>query len=601
MNPPVSSDYILQEAKPIIAGFYNKLKKAYKDFEFKKEEELGLIYQDYLDYAMKKYSTIKTLLYKNEGKYLYNFYEHVDLESHYTDSISTENTENIFTASKNIILSGTGGIGKSMLVKHIFLDQINRGTSVPVFIELKSLNDFNNEEKTLIDFIYSEVSNHHLKLSQEYFLNTLEFGRYTIIFDGLDEVISSKRGWLDNSIKSFVSLYEKNRYVISSRPSEEFIGWQSFVEYKLKRLTKNQSLALINKLDYDIKIKKQFAKELKNHLYDNHESFASIPLLLTIMLITFEAGASIPDNLTDFYSQAFYTLYQRHDASKSGYKRELKAKLALEEFKAVLSYIGMKTFINGQVDFDVSVVSGMIAKYSEKNNIQLNSDYFIHDATNSACMMIQEGTNLKFSHRSFQEFFAALGIVQLDDNLQSKILVQWVKVDSNNVSAHKTFLNSLFSIQKERTFKNLCIPIIKMMETQFFSLESIEKINESSFKYFTRHQTRDGKEELRFQLTESHRFYFSLEFLIFSNLGIDILSISDYLKMEEYEKKILLGMEPDERKYYEQFNDLEKIILNQWVEEWYLRRHTYLLDWADGYIRSVTTRKRTLQSLMEEI
>lgn len=58
--------------------------------------------------------------------------------------------------------------------------------------------------------------------------------------------------------------------------------------------------------------------------------------------MTYEAGASIPNNLTDFYNQAFYTLYQRHDASKSGYKRELKAKLTPEEFRNILAYIGLK-------------------------------------------------------------------------------------------------------------------------------------------------------------------------------------------------------------------------------------------------------------------
>ena len=89
-------------------------------------------------------------------------------------------------------------------------------------------------------------------------------------------------------------------------------------------------------------LKNKFAKELKDTLYDNHESFASIPLLLTIMLMTYEDGASIPNNLTDFYNLAFYTLYQKHDASKSGYKRELKSNLSLEQFKEALSYLAMK-------------------------------------------------------------------------------------------------------------------------------------------------------------------------------------------------------------------------------------------------------------------
>ena len=37
-----------------------------------------------------------------------------------------------------------------------------------------------------------------------------------VIFDGLDEVNPSKRSWLDREIKEFVTLYNENRYVLSS-------------------------------------------------------------------------------------------------------------------------------------------------------------------------------------------------------------------------------------------------------------------------------------------------------------------------------------------------------------------------------------------------
>ena len=159
-------------------------------------------------------------------------------------------------------MTGTGGIGKSMLVKHIFINQIQQATSIPIFIELKSLNDFEFSENELVDFNYQEVRNHHLNLVKEYFTGTLDAGRYTIIFDGLDEVNPTKRSWLDEEIKKFVTLYNNNRYILSSRPSEEFIGWNQFAEYGIKKLNKNQALALINKLNYDDREKRRFYREL---------------------------------------------------------------------------------------------------------------------------------------------------------------------------------------------------------------------------------------------------------------------------------------------------------------------------------------------------
>lgn len=603
MSIPVPfGDIIEKEVITNIPKIYQKLKQIYKDLQFKTEEELGVVYQNYLKLTYDKYSKVKTLLYKNEGKFIYDFYEHVYLSSADLEKLETDNTEQLFNKSSNIILTGTGGIGKSMLVKHIFINQIQQATSIPIFIELKSLNDFEFLENRLIDFIYQEIRNHHLDLEKQYFEVTLNAGRYTIIFDGLDEVNPSKRSWLDREIKEFVTLYNENRYVLSSRPSEEFIGWNQFIEYKISKMDKVQALALINKLKYDEKVKKLFYKELKSHLYDTHKSFASIPLLLTIMLMTYEAGASIPNNLTDFYNQAFYTLYQRHDASKSGYKRELKAKLTPEEFRNILAYIGLKTFFDGKVDFDRTTLDDIITKYCLKNNFELKTNDIVYDATHSACMMLQEGVSLKFSHRSFQEYFAAVGINQLDDKLQRQILVKWSEADRNNIRSHRTFMNALFTIQKERTFKNLCIPIIESMDEKYRRMGDITEKISTCFKYFLcSKDNRENKPELRFLLTNEVYYYFSLQFLIFDNIGVDILSISVFESIKKLEASIVSNWKIDERKNYNMLTDDEKCLINKWVNGWYFSRHNYLKEWSIKFIEETTTQKRSLQNIIDSI
>ena len=603
MSIPVPfGDIIEKEVITNIPKIYQKLKQIYKDLQFKTEEELGIVYQNYLKFTYDKYSKVKTLLYKNEGKFIYDFYEHVYLSSSDLEKLETDNTEQIFNKSSNIILTGTGGIGKSMLVKHIFINQIQQATSIPIFIELKSLNDFEFLNNRLVDFIYQEIRNHHLDLEKQYFEVTLNAGRYTIIFDGLDEVNPSKRSWLDREIKEFVTLYNENRYVLSSRPSEEFIGWNQFIEYEISKMDKVQALALINKLNYDEKVKKRFYKELKGHLYDTHKSFASIPLLLTIMLMTYEAGASIPNNLTDFYNQAFYTLYQRHDASKSGYKRELKAKLTPEEFRNILAYIGLKTFFEGKVDFDRTTLDDIITKYCLKYNLELKTNDIVYDATHSACMMLQEGVSLKFSHRSFQEYFAAVGVNQLDDKLQKQILIRWSEADRNNIRSHRTFMNALFTIQKERTFKNLCIPIIESMDEKYRRMgDTTERIS-TCFKYFIcSKDSRENKLELGFLLTNEVHFYFSLQFLIFDNIGVDILSISNYESIEKLEASIVSNWEIDKRKYYNQLTEVEKNLINKWVNGWYFSRHNYLKEWSIKFIEETTTQKRSLQNIIDSI
>ncbi len=63
--------------------------------------------------------------------------------------------------------------------------------------------------------------------------------------------------------------------------------WNQFEELYSNPLSKEQALSLIKKIEYDQNIKEKFYKELDEYLYDKYETFASNPLLLTIMLLTF--------------------------------------------------------------------------------------------------------------------------------------------------------------------------------------------------------------------------------------------------------------------------------------------------------------------------
>ena len=40
-----------------------------------------------------------------------------------------------------IIIQGTGGIGKSTLMEHLFINELEQKSLIPVFLELKDIND----------------------------------------------------------------------------------------------------------------------------------------------------------------------------------------------------------------------------------------------------------------------------------------------------------------------------------------------------------------------------------------------------------------------------------------------------------------------------
>ena len=44
-------------------------------------------------------------------------------------------------------------------------------------------------------------------------------------------------------------------------------------------------------------------------------------------------------------------------------------------------------------------------------------------------MLVRDGLNLRFAHRSFQEYFAAYYTTQLDDITQKSLIFRWLKED----------------------------------------------------------------------------------------------------------------------------------------------------------------------------
>ena len=85
--------------------------------------------------------------------------------------------------------------------------------------------------------------------------------------------------------------------LISSRPDSRFSSWEEFYRYGVKPLTKKKALNLIGQLEYDQELKDKFLIALDENLYEDHESFSSNPLLLTMMLLTYEQIAEIPNKI----------------------------------------------------------------------------------------------------------------------------------------------------------------------------------------------------------------------------------------------------------------------------------------------------------------
>ncbi len=443
---------------PLISKIANKLKITYNEAKI----DLEIPFEDYLTKSYEKYSKIKTIIYGIEPKKLYDFFEIPFLKKG-SNIIKPTTTKILTDLSKFLIIEGSGGIGKSTLMKHLFLSELKLKDYIPIFIELK---DFNEEgHLDLEKLLLKKLNQFHNTFQEEYLDYALQSGCFLFLLDGYDELYSENQKEFFKKLNDFCDKYPENHYILSSRPysESEFIEFQRFTVLKAVSFTKEQAISLITKIEYpDEELKDKFIRDLESGLYDRHKSFASNPLLLNIMLSTYNDYAEIPQKLHLFYYQAFDTMLSKHDATKS-YRRKMLSDLSSDTFKECFAIFCFLTYQKAKTEFTFPEINEIFKKFPPRIKNVLNIGDFIDDLGNALCVLYREGNRYKFTHRSFQEYFVAYFLnIQTDSKMRdySFLLIESGKFST---SADSVF-PMLEDMSTQRFNNNILIPLLNKFE-----------------------------------------------------------------------------------------------------------------------------------------
>ena len=456
---------------PIISKTTDKFKTLYNEAKI----YLEIPFQAYLTNSYEKYSKIKTIIYGIEPKRLYDFFEIPFLKKG-SNIIKPTTTKVLTDLSKFLIIEGSGGIGKSTLMKHLFLNELELRDYIPIFIELK---DFNEEgHLDLEKLLLKKLNQFHNTFQEEYLAYALHSGCFLFLLDGYDELYSESQKDFFKKLDDFCDKYPENHYILSSRPysESEFIDFQRFTVLKAVPFTKEQAIRLITKIEYpDKELKNKFIRDLESGLYDRHDTFASNPLLLNIMLSTYNDYAEIPQKLHLFYYQAFDTMLSKHDATKS-YRRKMLSDLSSDTFKEYFATFCFLTYQKAKTEFTFPEIEEIFKKFPPRIKNVLNIGNFIHDLENCLCVLYKEGNRYKFSHRSFQEYFVAYFLNIQTDSKMRDYSFHLIESGKFRDSADSVF-PMLEDMSTQRFNNNILIPLLNKFE------ESKSK-DEDLFEYY---------------------------------------------------------------------------------------------------------------------
>ncbi|GHV14165.1 hypothetical protein FACS1894219_09910 [Clostridia bacterium] len=257
------------------------------------------VFADYLKKLKGKFSTIK-ILYADEPRPFRDFYVCNDIHhrtiqkgrynSYSTEMVQNATIEKLADISNFLIINGTGGLGKSMMMRNLLLnavDSYDRLRIVPIFVSLK---DFDEQVTDIYSYAFSKIESLCDDITFDAFKALLTDGKCLFLFDGLDEMSSTVEKRFISKLEELTDKYPDNIFIISSRPAM-FSQFQRFTILHLQPFNKKQSLELIDKLDFRVDepaIKTKFRDLLEKTLWHTHSAFTENPLLLTIMLMTFE-------------------------------------------------------------------------------------------------------------------------------------------------------------------------------------------------------------------------------------------------------------------------------------------------------------------------
>ena len=421
----------------------------------------------YLEHLRNKHSSITTLIYKGIPHPFYDVFvpgtvAWQDAMGHH--AAGNVGIEKALSISQALILSGRGGTGKSVMMQHLLLDAIDKYPQthcVPIFISLKDI-DFAVDDILQCAHYFTR----HLMpdLSMDELQTMFIDGKTILFFDGLDEINVSYLKTFTSALEAFLDRYTDNALVLSSRPGDHFAFQRQCVTLEMQPFTKEEAISLVAKLDYPQgkpEINEEFRKELENGMFERHLGYSDNPLLLTIMLMTYEEHKEIPSKMHLFYQQAYQVLANLHDESKGGFERPLAMVFDADEFAKYFSFFCARSYRKTDYAFTDDKMAQYFLSLQKKYGIENASVHdFTADLCKNICLMQHDNIRYSFIHRSFQEyFFARYFYLFLKDKTKLNALIPLF--DRTLERKNDIALPMLFDMDRDAVTQYLIVPYLK--------------------------------------------------------------------------------------------------------------------------------------------
>ncbi len=348
-----------------------------------------------------------------------------------------------------LLIIGEPGSGKTTLLQHFaMLNTLELpGFSSPIIIRYLPFLDMaaRGEEQKSLPEKFSESLKSYSQIDHSFFDDCLKRQSTLVLLDGLDEIsdpeqrekvctwVAQKAEWFDKAFFVMTTRdkgygekeqnalrTEKQKAIVerfSSRQQMEFlIKWFRAAFFRDQMRDEGKCTEL-RKKEIEVsteRIAKITAQELVEYLEKKEnkglKDLAGVPLLLQIMAILWKQSGALPENREKLYCVTLdYLLYHRDKG------RKIPTLLPAEEAKLLLAPIALWMLDKGhkmapKVEMNEimqDIIDTMALKY-RNNSSEKVCKYFVERAG----VLRDLGAGYEFSHKTFQEYLAAIQLLK---------------------------------------------------------------------------------------------------------------------------------------------------------------------------------------------
>jgi predicted nucleic acid-binding protein len=344
-------------------------------------------------------------------------------------------------SSHRLLIRGLAGSGKTTLLQWIavraatnsFEEQLaDWNGCIPFYIRLRRYSQSRlPKPEEFIDFAASAIAG---TMPEKWVYHVLRSGRAIVLVDGVDEVSASQREEVHTWLRDLVETYKDARFIVTSRPHAIEEGWmnhEAFNDAMLQEMELADIFLFINHWHEAIKQnlltdeEKKEVGPLAEHLKERVKqtralrNLATNPLLCAMLCaLNRERRQQLPVNRIELYEACCSLLLER---------REKESHIDLSDYPA-LNYGQKRRFLEDLAywmtkenlsEAEKSIVDERLArKLANMPNIPADTTVkAVRKLLVERSGIIREPITdrIDFTHRTFQEFFAAQAAISATD------------------------------------------------------------------------------------------------------------------------------------------------------------------------------------------